>query len=366
MSVFAKQLSVPRLPAVRMRKSAGRRAATVTGLEVGATQAIAAQASLRDGRIVAERVAARSLPPGLMRDGLVIDPDRLAGELKSLFAEHRLSKRVRVGLATPRTVLRVIDLPPLEEKDIHAALMMQAQERIPMPLDRAVMDFQTVGLVDTPDGQRLRVIVVVTEREGVDRLLDVLRRAGLRPEGIDLSIFAVIRALGDSEQSSGPVLYAQLGDLVNIAIAESGVCRFTRQAPQGLAMVLGRLAESQEIPVDEAQALLKSAGRLRPDEAREEAERTVAELLDRTAAELGSELRAAAEFYSTQFGSDMVTTGVVAGPLAPLPGFVQALAAASGLKLTCGDVKVSNREALDGIDPRLAPLASGLAVGEVG
>ncbi len=38
-----------------------------------------------------------------------------------------------------------------------------------MPLDRAVMDFHKVGLVDTPEGQRLRVIVVVTEREGVDR-----------------------------------------------------------------------------------------------------------------------------------------------------------------------------------------------------
>ncbi len=37
-----------------------------------------------------------------------------------------------------------------------------------MPLDRAVMDYQTVGLVDTPAGRRLRVVVVVTEREGVD------------------------------------------------------------------------------------------------------------------------------------------------------------------------------------------------------
>jgi type IV pilus assembly protein PilM len=366
-SVLTKQISAPRLPSVRVRRPAApRRSATVTGLEVGATQAIAAQASLREGRIVAERVAARALPPGLMRDGLVIEPDRLAGELKSLFAEHRFSKRVRVGLATPRTVLRVIDLPPLDERDIRAALLMQAQERIPMPLDRAVMDFQSVGLVDTPDGQRLRVIVVVTEREGVDRLLDVLRQAGLRPEGIDLSIFAVIRALGASAPAPGPILYAQLGDLVNIAIAESGVCRFTRQAPQGLAMVLGRLAESQEIPIDQAQALLQSAGRVGASEAPDEGEEAVGDLLSRTAAELGSELRAAAEFYSTQFGSDIVTTGVVAGPLAPLPGFVQELARTSGLELVCGEVNASGPDALGGVDARLAPLASGLAVGELG
>ena len=251
-----------------------------------------------------------------MRDGLVTDSDQLAAELKRLFAEHKFSKRVRVGLATPRTVLRVIDLPPLEDKDIRTALKVQAQERIPMPLDRAVLDFQKVGLVDTPEGQRLRVIVVATEREGVDQLLDTLRRAGLKPEGIDLSVFSVIRALGHLRQDDGPVLYAQLGDLVNIAIAEIGVCRFTRQAPQGLAMVLGRLAENRGIPVEQAHAILNGAD---TDDVHD-GDLPAADLLKRTAMELGSELRAAAEFYSSQFDSGIVTTGVVAGALAPLPG----------------------------------------------
>ncbi len=365
MSILTKQLSMPKLGSLRVPKPSlkvsrpARRAATVTGLEIGTTQAIVATARLHGGQIVADRVAARALPPGLMRDGLVTDPDRLAGELKRLFAEHKFSKRVRVGLATPRTVLRVIDLPPLDDKDIRTALMMQAQERIPMPLDRAVMDFQTVGLVDTPDGQRLRVIVVVTEREGVDQLLDTLRRAGLKPEGIDLSVFSVIRALSHIESDEGPVLYAQLGDLVNIAIAEAGLCRFTRQAPQGLAMVVGRLAENRTIPADEALALLQTGG---ADDTVNDGDLTVSELLRRTAIELGSELRAAAEFYSTQFGSEPVTRGVVAGPLAPLPGFVDALSAASGLELTCGEV-IASEDALGDVDARIAPVATGLAVG---
>ena len=68
-------------------------------------------------------------------------------------------------------------------------------------------------------------------------------------------MFSVIRSLNHHvDEDEGPVLYAQLGDLVNIAIAEAGVCRFTRQAPQGLAMVLGRLAENRGIPVEEAHA----------------------------------------------------------------------------------------------------------------
>ncbi|HEY7926826.1 MAG TPA: hypothetical protein VIG86_05315, partial [Candidatus Dormibacteraeota bacterium] len=79
MSVLKKQLSLPSLPSMRLRKPSrsARRPATVTGLEIGATRAIAAQARLQGGQIVAERVAARSLPTGLMRDGVVTDPGRL-------------------------------------------------------------------------------------------------------------------------------------------------------------------------------------------------------------------------------------------------------------------------------------------------
>jgi type IV pilus assembly protein PilM len=338
----------------------------VTGLEIGATQAIAAEAHLQDGQILTDRVAARALPHGLMSEGLVVEPERLATELRELFDEHGFVKRVRVGLATPRTVLRVIDLPPLDEGDIEAALMMQAQERIPMPLDRAVMDFHAIGLVDTPEGRRLRVIVVVTEKEGVERLLDTVKLAGLKAEGIDLSIFAVIRALAGVRQTPGPVLYAQLGDLVNIAVAESGVCRFTRQAPQGLAVVLGRLAEMRGVSIDEARGVLQAVGGPRPDIGPTESDSDVFALLGRTAVELGSELRAAAEFYSTQFGSGVVTAGVVTGALAPLPGFVESLADASGLELVCGEVTAVSDGALGGVDPRVAPVASGLAVGEVG
>ncbi len=364
MSLLTKQISMPRLPSVRLRPPS-RPAPAVTGLEIGMTHAIAAQAKPRDGRIATERAAARALPPGLVRDGVVVDPGGLARELKELFAEHRFAKRVRVGLATQRTILRVVDLPPLEERDIAAALRMQAAEQIPMPLDRAVMDFQTVGLVDTPAGQRLRVIVVVTEREGVERVLDALRRAGLRPVGIDVSIFALIRALRDHEDAGRPVLYAQLGDLANIAIAEAGVCRFTRLAPHGLATLLERLTVSEKLPVHEALALLQSRGIERPQDEIDERGSGVDRLLARTAQDLGSDLRAAAEFYSTQFGSAPVTTGVLAGPLATLPGFIDSLAAASGLELRSGEVTPAAEGALGGVDPRLAPLASGLAVAEV-
>jgi type IV pilus assembly protein PilM len=366
-SVLTDPLPRLRIPSpTRLRMPSRASASTVTGLEIDAVRAVAVQARVHDGRVVAERAAAHPLPPGLVRDGAVIDPDGLGRELKRLFAEHRLGKRVRVGLATPRTILRVVDLPPLEERDIEAALRMQAHEHIPMPLDRAVMDFQPIGIVETPAGRRARVVVVVSERDRIELLLTALRRAGLRPVGVDLSIFALIRALHDAARPADePVLYAHLGELANVAIAEAGVCRFTRLAPPGFATLVERLAEHAQIPREEALALLERPALADAPEASGVHDAAVHDVVRRTALELGSELRNAAEFYAAQFASKPVAAGVVAGPLVAVPGFVEALGDASGLELARGEVPLARPDALGPLDAGLVPLAAGLAVWEV-
>src|SRR5213078_3502438 len=179
----------------------------VCGLHLEQSEAIAAVAGI-EGGLTVHRAAAADLPLGAVRDGEVIDPEALGNALKRLFAEHRLPKRVRVGLANQRTIMRTIDLPPLErDAEIAAAVRMHAPEHIAMPLDQAITDHQVLGLVDTPEGPRMRVVVVATDRESVERLLEALRVAGLRPAGVDLAAFALIRALHDrTRDQEGAVL----------------------------------------------------------------------------------------------------------------------------------------------------------------
>ncbi len=42
-------------------------------------------------------------------------------------------------------------------KELEAAVRFQAQDELPMPLDQAVIDYQPLGVVETPDGPRQRV-----------------------------------------------------------------------------------------------------------------------------------------------------------------------------------------------------------------
>ena len=169
-----------------------------------------------------------------------------------------MAKRVRVGVANQRTVLRTLELPPVtDQKELAAAVNFQAQDQVPMPLDNAVMDFHPLGIVDTPSGPRQRVVLVAAQRDMIERLLAAVRGAGLTVEGVDLSAFALIRSLyrPDANQT-GRVLYLNVDGLTNLAIADGTVCRFTRVVGSGLEGMASEIAERRGIALTEARALL--------------------------------------------------------------------------------------------------------------
>jgi type IV pilus assembly protein PilM len=259
---------MPRIPKPNLnlsfRRSSG--GADLVGLDIQPGYVAAVQAQV-NGSIVLRHASGAPLPPDTIREGEVLDEDLLSETLREVFRDERLGKRVRIGVANQRTVLRVLELPPVSDrKELDAAVRFQAEDQIPMPLSNAVLDYQSLGEVDTPNGMRQRVIVVAAQRDMVEKLLSAVRDAGLRPEGVDLSAFALIRSLYRSgAESQGRVLYLNVGGLTNMAIAEGLVCRFTRVVGGGLEAMASDVAERRGIPLVEARALIAALD-LRPAE----------------------------------------------------------------------------------------------------
>ena len=204
-------------PPIKLMSHGTRPVKTVVGLDIEPGYVAAVEG--RSGQIAVERAASAPLAPGVVRDGEVVDVDTLADVLRKLFAEHKLGKRVRLGVANQRIVMRTLDLPPLtDDKEIASAVRFQAQEHIPMPLDQAVLEHHSLGVVETAEGPRTRVVLVAARRDMIERLLEATRRAGLRPQGIDLSAFAMIRAL-HRPGTEGRTLYMSVGGMTNLAVA---------------------------------------------------------------------------------------------------------------------------------------------------
>jgi type IV pilus assembly protein PilM len=305
------------------------------GLDLDGAFVAAVQA--HDGRI--SRAASAELPAGVITDGEVTDVEGLSAALKDFFSGSGLPNRVRLGVSNQQIVVRHLELPVIEEpSELAAAVRFQAAEAIAMPLDEAVLDYQVVGQSVNHEGSaRLRVVVVAARQSMIERFVDGVRGAGLKPEGIDLNAFALVRALAKPEKPQAPGeaeaeaplepsarVYCHLGGVTNLAVAVGSHCLFTRP--------------------------------LSTDWAEEG---------DHVASALAEEIRLSIDFYMAQPGARPVGEVVLSGPGSTIAGLAEELSAQIHLPASVADPLggLDVNGGLDGEDPHRHTVAAGLALG---
>jgi len=339
---------------------------TLVGLDIQPGYVAAVEG--RPGQVAVERAASAALAPGIVRDGEVVDVETLSSVLRDMFAEHKLGKRVRIGVANHRIVMRTVDLPPLETaKEITSAVRFQAQEHIPMQLDQAVLEHHSLGIVETPEGPRTRVVLVAARREMVDKLLEATRKAGLRPQGIDLSAFAMIRAL-HHPGTTGATLYISIGGITNLAVAVGSTCVFTRVLAQGTETMAGELAERRGLTLDHSNGWLKHVGLLEDVDSIEGDPDIISEarsVLVDGVRRISDELRNSLDFHAMQAGASGVERAILTGAAAGIPGFADQLGEELGRPVSVGAVLEGKPGGFNGIDAGRLAVAAGLTVSEV-
>ena len=325
---------------------AKRASKPVVGLDIEPSAVAAAQVSV-NGSISIDRAAVVPLEPGVVRDGEVADVDGLADALRTLYRENKgLDKRVRIGIANAKIVVRTLELPPISDLK---------------ELDTAVR-FQALGVVDTPDGPRQRVLLVAARRDMVDKVIAAARAAGLRPEGIDLAAFAMIRALHRPGLDE-PVMYLSVGGLTNLAVAIGSRCLFTRVVGGGTEALAVELAERKSLTLEHSRAWLDHVGLRAPVQEISGDEAIVSEarlVLQDGVRRIAVEARNSLDFHTAQDATPHVERVVLTGGALSVPGFPEALGAELGLPVEALSVSGAPEELGAG---RLS-VAAGLAVME--
>lgn len=368
---LTKQISMPSL-------TLGRKKATgLTGLNIEAGSVAVAEVSSNGSTHVAAS-AVYPLRPGVFHEGEVIDADGLVIALKGLYSSHKVSKRVRVGVGNQRVIVRTLRMPAIEDpKEMEAAIRFQAQEQIPMPLDHAVLQHQVVGGVPAQEdtGPQVDVVVIAARRDMITSLVEPLRRAGLEPAGIDLSAFGMIRALAPlvatapklDPEGGAPaeeaVLYCNVGDVLNLAVARGRACLFTRVSGTGMEAIIARLSTERDLTPEHAEQWLLHVGLEAPGEAIEGDPELVAatrRVLQQGASGLVDEMRLSLDYYRALESAVPVSGVVLCGAGSAIPGLAGAMEEQVGLPISS-----PRPAALSGIDDTLAarlvlPLGLGL------
>ncbi len=350
--------------ALSLKRSGGGKAAkaAVVGLDLDPGHVAAAEVHV-NGSVAVRRGAVATLAQGVLRDGEVSDAGALTTAIKDLWAEHDLPKHVRLGIANQRIVVRSLDMPPLDDdRALESAVRVEAPDHIPMPMDEAVLDFQRIGNVETPAGTRARVVVVAVRREMVERYVEAVTAAGLKVAGVDLSAFALVRAMHDRAHDASGVMYVNVSGLINVAVTSGEHCLFTRAGTGGLDAMVQTLSDRRGLTSEHATQWMTHVGLVDPVESVEgdadivAATRTV---LDEGVHQLADTVRNSLNFYRMQQNAASVDRVVLTGPVVTIPGLDAQLSSALGMPV---ERRVVSHEDGDETSASRLAVAAGLAV----
>lgn len=346
------------------------RAGPAIGLDMGTSAVRAAHVVATRGGRALQRFGQVALPPGAVDNGEIRDPGAVSEAIAQLWKRARFrSKRVVVGVANQRVVVRQVDLPYLDEKELRSSLRFQISDHIPMPVDEAELDFQVIDDFENEDGERtMRLLLVAAARDMLDGFLSAASAGGVEPAGVDLTPFAVARAVSAAARgdvgASGAEAIVDIGaGITNIVVHVGGEARFVRILLVGGNDATEALASELDLQLDEAEATkLDLAGAVGSREARA--------IVDDRVDELVGEVRGSLDYYLSQDDSEPISGVVLTGGGSLTVGLEDRLRATLDLDVRRGrplaelDVRRSGLtdEQVAHVEP-IAAAAVGLALG---
>lgn len=331
-SAEERDVRIPNLPTGGRVRLTTRRSVSAVALDIGADAVVALPPGGADGRRVRQAIV-HPLPVGLVVDGEVVDSDGLARELSELFSQHNLPREVRVGLAHPRLMVRLVELPAtLDGTDLDGAVRHLANDLLPVGLEQLVVDYRRVGRVpgEGRDGLQ-RILMAAARVDGIDRLIRALDAAGLRAQGIALSGLAMVSAFDHSPLPGEAVLYVQAGALTNVVITEDGQPVLVRAASAGSEAIATGLAERAGISHEAARAHISGLGlggaaaQAGAPPISPELEASVAQQVREGLRRVAAEVQSSRGVYAARPDACAIGGVVLTGAMTTWPGVTQAL-----------------------------------------
>ena len=340
------------------------------GLDIGASAVRLARLTGGRGATSLLSFAQVAIPQGTVVDGEIQDAGPVSEAIAQLWKRAKVrSKRAVLGVSNQRVVVRQVDLPYQEEKEFRSSLRFQAADYIPMSVDDAQLDFIVIDDYTT-DAQEhmMRVLLIAAATDMVDGFVTAASSAGVETVGVDLTPFAIARAVSPSARGemgvAGSEAVIDVGAATtNILIHHNGEPRFVRILLVGGDDATTALSEELSISFEEAEAMKLDLGRgVGAENART--------LLGRQVSSLVDEIRGSLDYYLSQEDSEPVSSIVVTGGGSLTSGFAERLEETLKTQVQVGSplsqLNVSKsgltEEQVAQVDP-VAAAAVGLALG---
>ncbi|MBI3318311.1 MAG: type IV pilus assembly protein PilM [Candidatus Omnitrophica bacterium] len=294
-----------------------KQSASSIGLDIGSTSVKGLILRQTSPSLKTAQAAFRPLAPGAGPS------ERTKAMEEVLQALNANSVPVTTAVGGQGAVLRWVVLPKMTPQELKTSLAFEAEKHIPFKLTEAYLDFAILG--DRPAG-RMEILLAAARKELVDGHLEAVKTSGIHPKAIDLEAAALANAWNvgppvpkDFSGVSVLLHVGARGTIINFLVGDR--LHFSREIPYGGDIFTQQIAEALGVDAPSAEGIKCSPGEKEPQ---------VKQALLSRWEEWLAQCRLSFDFYESQSGRG-VERLVLSGGSAPLSGFKEWIAEASGL-----------------------------------
>lgn len=257
-----------------------------------------------------------SFDSSFVNEGVILRPDELAKVAFDLFNKKIVGEITtrRVALAVPsvRTFNRTIQLPKMNRKELDAAIRMEAEQYIPMPLSELYLDHEVIST----SADEVELLIVATPRKIIESYIQFAELLGLEVVAIETTIAASSRLFQRTEASDTPTVLIDYGSVSSDITIFDKTLVVTGTVPGGGDNFTKLIATKLDVNHQEAH-IIKTKYGLGVSKKQKEITESISPLLD----QLTKEIRRMIRYYEERSGTERKISQVVTmGGGANMPG----------------------------------------------
>lgn len=262
------------------------------------------------------------LAPGAIEEGVIQDPDEVAGTISELFRHQNIKeKNVAISVGGYSVIVKKVNIQSMSEDELQETITQEAEQYIPFDISDVNLDFQILGENESNPNQ-MSVLLVAVKKDLLDEYIDMLDIAGLTPCVVDVDAFALQNIYETNYDTAGKtVALIDIGESkTSLNIVKGIHSTFIRDVSLGCGQITERIAEQFGISFEEA--IPVKEGEFTDDITEWDLQKIQSQVIEGWAAEISRAL----EFFFQSFGDDPIDRILLSGGGANLEAFRDLLA----------------------------------------
>jgi type IV pilus assembly protein PilM len=313
------------------------------GLDISDLSIKLVQLKKTGNKIAIQALGKVDLPPGLLRNGEIINSNEIVKAIRKLIAHPEFGKvtssEAAICLVEGKTFLKIVEIDK-QQQDQEKAIKNELEKHVPLPIDELIYDWQIIG----DSGHSHLILIGAAPKKLVADHLNLLKEAHLSVSAVETEPVCVCRCLLESENPANHEVKQKNSAIVDIGATEASLTFYSKNTilfsvslPISGEEITKKISEALEIDHEQAEKVKVLYGLVNNTQ-----ETAAKKIIDDLADELKNKCAEALIFFNHHFSAwGPVEKIILCGGGANIRDLDKLIQKATGIPTTRGDVFVN-------------------------